>query len=291
MIGLYNTKCDLRKRLEAVFDICGLDKLEVEENHFPKIDGLFIDWKTSDNKLEFAHQAVMVENYLKKGIPTVIFDRKMALSFKEYNWLRKFNVTFFEPAIKHRVGFDFMPFWTEPLDSNWFPYLEYDREHEREIVLAYQGNLDDRIHSFEKYYSEYARLFPKKNIAFQTNPVNLRQKIDEWQNYNMKKLELIDFNLVGFTVLIGTKKEYEIGYLREDLFDIMRAGCVPILPEEHRFYGTVFDSIEDERELDYMLSLGHIRGVLIEEIHNNLLTYYPECHIKHTTETIRNLLI
>ena len=64
MIGLYNTKCDLRKRLESVFDICGLDKLEVEGEDFPKIDGLFIDWKTSADKLKFAHQAVIVENYL-----------------------------------------------------------------------------------------------------------------------------------------------------------------------------------------------------------------------------------
>ena len=260
MIGLYNTKCDLRKGLEAVFDICGLDELEVDGKNFPKIEALFIDWKSNINKLEFAHQAVIVENYVKKGIPTVIFDRYMVISFKEYNWLRKFNVSFFEPAVLNRVGFGFMPFWTEPLESNWFPYLE--REKEREILLAYQGNLDDRVHAFEKYYSEYARLFPNKKIAFQTKPEGLRHKIDEWQNYGLTPRP-VDFNQVAFTILIGSKKEYEIGYLREDLFDIMRAGCVPILPVEHRFYGTVFDDVDDERELDFILSLGHIRGVLI----------------------------
>jgi hypothetical protein len=293
MIGLYNIQSDIRTRLEKIFDICGLDQFEVDSK-FPKLNGLFVDWKDKDiNEYEFAHQAVIIENYVKEGIPVIIFDRYLKLTFKEYNWLQKFNTTFLEPVIKGRVGFEYFPFWTEPLEKNWFSYVDFDREKPREIELAYDGILADRIGSFEKYYSEYARLFPKKNVVFHTQPDSLKHKIDEWKNYNLVSIpDYLNFESVNCTVLIGSKKEYETGYLRPDLYSIMKAGCIPMMPHEHRFYGTVFKDVlvSDEREVDWVVGLHKVRGVVIEEIMETFLAQFPEIHIDTAIERIRSFI-
>lgn len=285
MIGLYNTKCDLRKKLEKDFDVAGLDKLEPDQG-FPKIEGLFIDWKTNSNELEFAHQAVVIENYLKKGIPTIIFDRYLAINFKEYSWLKKFNITFFEPAINNRAGFEFLPYWTKPFEDKDFPTKD------RKFDIVYEGNLDDRILSFEKYILEYVKLYPQRKVSVLTNPQRLQHKINEWSNYNIdinKELNYIESN---FTILLGSKKEYQMGYLREDLFDIMDNHCIPILPIEHRFYGSAFKNfiVDEIRDLWYIIELyPKYRKLMIEELKTKLLKMYPEFNINTTIEKIKEI--
>ena len=286
MIGIYNTEYVLRSELEKVFDIAGLDHLEPEHG-FPDIAGLYIDWKTKESdQIEFAHQAVVVENYVKKGIPTVIFDRHMAISFKEYSWLKKFNVTFFEPAVCNRSGFGFMPFWTLP-DTKFVSSLE---DKPRKIDLAYQYDLTDKILSFEKYYVEYVKLYPQKTNSVLRQPRSIQNKIDEWSDINFT--DEIVFNDVNFVILIGTKKEYKIGYLPEHLFYWMDCGVIPLLPPEHRFYGTIFRDflIRDIKTQHYFISCySKFRSVMIEDIKNNFLTSFPECDVKNVVEKLRSL--
>lgn len=288
MLGLLHTKSDLEKNLSKYFDVCVLDKHHVvgsnyiEDKKFPDLDGLFIDWISNRNEFEFAHQAVIIENYIKKGIPTILFDRYLSLTHKEYNWLRKFNITFLEPAVCHRAGFEYFPFWTEPLQP--FNYLAEDKS--RNINLAYKGDLSNRIESFEKYYKEYARLYPEKKVAVETIPETLAHKIDEWTNYNLL-FQNINFNDAYFTMLIGSRKEYQIGYLREDVFDIMRAGCIPILPIEHRWYSSAFDVILFD-DLDYILSGWiKIRKVIIEEKFAEIMRVFPEMAISTAVERLK----
>ncbi len=119
MLGLLNVKNDLKQNLSKHFDVYILDKTQPDD--LPDLDNLFIDWISNQDEFEFAHQAVIIENYIKKGIPTIVFDRYLVLSYKEFSWLNKFNITFLEPAINHRVGFEYFPFWTEPLKP--FDYL------------------------------------------------------------------------------------------------------------------------------------------------------------------------
>lgn len=285
MLGLLNTKSDLNQNLSKHFDVCVLDNVQVDKD-LPDLNGLFIDWISDQDEFEFAHQAVIIENFIKKGIPTVLFDRHLTLSYKEFSWLNKFNITFLEPAINNRIGFEYFPFWTEPLKP--FNYLIEDEP--RKIDLAYQGDLFDKIESFERYYKEYARLYPKRKVVFQTKPDTLAHKIDEWSNHNLIQSE-VDFKDVGFSIIIGSKKEYKIGYIPENLFEIMKNGCIPIFPRKHRFFGTTFDMISFD-DLDYIITnWDKIRKVLIEDMFKNMLEVWPEMNISTAVERLKSWLI
>jgi hypothetical protein len=275
MIGLFNVRPDIQAKLE--------DSVEVTDA--TELSGLFIDWLPKHHG-QFPKQAAMVEEHVKRGIPAVVYDRYMVLTNHEYNWLSKFNVTFFEPAINYRPGFEYFPQWMDiktPLKNKW--------EHKRDIDLAYDGLIDNKVSSFEKYYKTYASLFPDKKVAYGQNNV-AKIKVDEWTNHNLHQMRMV-FTNIGFTILIGTHQEYSIGYLREDLYDIMMSGCIPLCPREHRFFGSMFKNlvVDDERDVDYLVSsMGKVKEVVIEEVFENILNYYPEFHIDYAVEKLKECL-
>jgi hypothetical protein len=274
MIGTLNS--DLWTRLSAV-ETCDLD-----QNEAPDLKGLFIDWvPKSGNEQTFIRQAALVEHYVKTGIPVVIFDRHLAIENKEYNWLKKFNVTFFEPCVNHRSGFEWCPQWIKPLEPDTIS------RDERSIDLAYEGDLTGKIKWFEKYYMTYASMFPKIKAVFNSDMVDF--KVDEYKNHNLIQVKEIDFRDVTATVVIGSYKDYSIGHIWDNLFDIMSQGCVPLLPIEHRFFIGLFDHlvVRDERDMDYFISgTAKIRGVIIEEIYETALKRFPEFSIDFMMERL-----
>jgi len=285
MIGVYNIKSDLKQNLSKVFQLCDLLKVH---NDFPKIDGLFVDWLPSTDNL-FSHQAVIIDTYVKQGIPTIIFDRYFNLTYEHYNWLSKFSVTFLEPAICNRSGFEYFPFWTKPLDEKWYSYI---KEDERPYDLIYQGELEDRVASFEKYFLGYMKIYPKTKSLTSSKWRSLTKRLDEFRQYGEFTDESIKWQNGYFTILIGSKFDYKTGYLREDLFDILKQGCLTLLPEEHRFFSGAFQRVrvEDESYLNYFfVSHKDIRPVVIEELYSKILETFPEMDINVATERIRSI--
>ena len=285
MIGLLNIRDDLRNGLSQYLDMGTLD--EIPQGEFPEIDGIFVDWVTKDFEDDFVKQAVLVEHYVKKGVPTVIFDRHLALTRKEHTWLGKFNTTFLEPAICNRAEFEYFPQWVSPLERNWY------QENDRKIDLGYSGILEDRTASFEKYYKVYAQIFPEKKVLIFSQLDRLRAKIEDYRNHNLEFTEKLDYSYfdMGFTILIGSFSEYNMGFLRLDLFDIMRQGVIPLCPIEHRHFGSMFQSlvVKDERDVDYYVSFGDkVREIIIEEVFENTMKYYPEFDIKYAVDKIRH---
>ncbi len=269
MIGTLNS--DLWTKLSPV-ETCDLDQDEA-----PDLKGLFIDWiPKSENEQTFIRQAALVEHYVKTGIPVVIFDRYLAIENKEYNWLKKFNVTFFEPCVNNRSGFEWCPQWINPLEPDTIS------KDERSIGLAYEGDLDGKLKWFEKYYVTYAEMFPNCKTVYNSSLVDF--KVDEYKNHNLIQVKEIDFRDVSATVVIGSYKDYSIGHIWNNLFDIMSQGCVPLLPIEHRFFIGLFDHlvVRDERDMDYFIDgTVKLRGVIIEEIYESALKRYPEFSIEY----------
>jgi hypothetical protein len=71
----------------------------------------------------------------------------------------------------------------------------------------------------------------------------------------------------------------------------MKDGVLPLLPLEHRFFGTVFKDfiIANGNDLDYyMTAYRKFRGVMIEEIWSRFLIAYPEFHISYVIEKIKD---
>jgi hypothetical protein len=263
----------------------------------PSLGGLFVDWLPKNlGEKRFLKQAAILQEYVKIGIPVVLFDRHTSIDQKQYRWLSKFNVTFFEPRINFRTGFEWCPQWTTPLPDKWWT----GQKDTREIGLAYEGPLSTQIKSFEKYYQTYAQMFPGVTTAFTCTDLKDWKghsqiiKLNEFKEHNLDQSDKIDFNQVDIIILIGSIKDYASGCLPDNLFSMMKMGVIPLLPIEHRFFGTMFDNliIRDERDLDYAIkTFPRIREVIIEEIFENIFDRFPEFKIEYMVERLKQCLM
>lgn len=280
MFGVYNIRDDLKNvlstKVEPLYNLFDLSEDSDE------IECIFIDWIPPGNE-GFVRQAEIVENYVRKKIPTVIFDRFLSMTYKEYIWLKRFNVFFFEPAINNRIGFTYIPQWTTSLEENWDKEFLYK---ERSIDLFCTEDVNNKIKSFEKYYKEYASLYPEKNVYY------FGSKKD-YSNYNIKHANDFDPFDVKFVILIGSSTDYRIGYLPDYIFYFLKCGILPMLPIEHRFYSPLFGElvVKGRNDVDYFISGSssgnHIRCIIIEDIFRNMEKYFPEFKINYIVDKIK----
>jgi len=290
MIGLLNVKSDLKEVLRNSVEIQELDNYI---DPHPVLSGLFVDWRPNTSGAaespQFALQGIYVEHYAKAGTPIVIFDRHLALTNTEYSWLKKFNITFCEPVIQYRRGFQWMPIWVEStFKLKSFRRPEYTK---RECLLYYNGDITDRLMSFDKYYKKTA-LILSKEVRYNSDEVT-DLKVEEFKKLGINRLAM-SYSAASSTILIGSAQDYIFGRLPDNLFDIMRSGCVPLLPIEHRFYAAGWDKlvISNEHDLRFLLSMSETYGdALIEDLILHLLERYPEFDINFTAERIKSLLL
>lgn len=278
-LGVFNCTKEILERLP--YDVVRLDDLTGEL----KVDALFIDWLprnlTDQDKL--AKQASLVEACAKRKKTVVLFDRYLDINEREYKYLKKFNTFFFEPAINYREGFEFLPPWTICWNLTQLP--TYGGEGNRSIDLGYIGSLKNRLKGFEKYYVGFAELYPKYNASYTSSLP--KTKIDEYRDAGVTKKEFT-FKDIKCFMLIDTPRNYEIGYLNPDIFDIMQMGCFPLLPEEHRFYHSVFSVIEDIKFMPFYIETWNaVRETMLLDIYNNIKSVFPEMDIEYTVDTIR----
>jgi len=287
MIGVISFRENIVNKLRESFPV--INVYDLVDRQFPKLDGLFIDW--TDQAImpdEYAMQAAIIEKYIRTKIPFVIFDGNLAMTKREYDWLKKYKVFFYEPALQNRREFGYLPHWIDEIK------VDFEREEERPFALAYSAtNLEDKLKSFEKYYRKYAQLFPDKKVLYQSEKLD-KVKYQQYERDNMINQAIIDWEEVDFTILIDSKRNYEIGYLNPWTFFIMENGCVPLLPLEHRFFGNMFhkltvDNIED---VDYIVRhFAKIKWCLLDDIYQNIKTLFPEFLIDNVAEVIKNCLV
>lgn len=280
MIGTYNIEKNMIQKLSGSLELHNFD---MGDTSFPKLDGLIIDCMDKENYKAWVYQAALIEEYTKKT-KIVMFDRYFSITEKEFDWLKKFNVTFFEPAINNRIGFKYLPYWVDDIKIDWLD------DKERKIHLAYSHkNLEDRLKYFEKYYGEYAKLFPKVSVYYSTLKLNDIKK-KEYENNNLVFHKMIDFRNVSYSIVIGSKKDYEIGYLDESVFNLLKYGCVPILAVEHKYFHALFGKFvtNNVNITDYFTSMSGISNALIEGILDNLHNLFPEFLIDNVAEVIIN---
>jgi hypothetical protein len=281
MIGIFTKSPDevFLKHLKLPFKL-----LDVGSNA-DKIDGLFLDWVPPSFEKDFIYQAQLVEDNIKK-IPIVIFDRHFSVTFQEASYMKKYKTFLFEPALlTGRSEFVYLPEWT-----SFYSVLDND---EREYnVVDISKNLEYRIESFEKWYKEYARLFPDKKVAYYTR--NLKDfKKEEYKKNNLIFIEgkvLPDYTCASFTIINGSSNVYDIGYLDPVYFIAMNQGCIPLLPDEHRFFHSIFKNliIKDIEEMDYYVSLYHrARVPIIEEMFDRIKKYFPEFTVEYASDIVR----
>lgn len=285
MIGFFN--CE--RQFVNHFDECQI--IDIEDNDFPDIDGLVVDWVLSDRKnptIEFARQASIIEKYVKKKVPTLIFDRYSSITFKEYKWLRKFDVKFFEPLLLHRDGFKYQPFWIYDIYS-----LDKFEDIERQYDIAFKGYLKDKIKSFEDYYLEIATNYPKSSMVYDSYLI--KNKIEEYSEKNIKKVTDLDLESVKFSVVIGSSRDYRVGKMSSLFADSVNSGCVPLIARENRFYCGFMNIVEQfGKPLDitrfFLDCTNDIRYGILMGIYEDIEECYPEMKANYFVDVIKNVI-
>jgi hypothetical protein len=282
-IGLVNTDKLLSDELSKLASVVPI------ANATEKIDTLFIDWiplsrKTPENTPKLQLQAEIIENYIVKKIPAVLFDRYLSISTKEFKWLHKFNVTFCEPALDYRRNFIYLPFWTILKSLEGISLNVSDRKYD----LVYRGNISDKIRSFEKYYLEYIKCYAEDNVCYSGNIEKEREKLYMCEGLHKRDFSFSDAKL---SVIIGSVRDYKIGHLDSTFVEALNENCVPMLPEEHRYYSAfswITPTITETKSFTDMYSRTYIG--LIKDIYNDIEKRYPEMVVSNTAEMICELL-
>jgi hypothetical protein len=283
-LGTLNIDEVLRDHLPKDYDIVSLEM----SKDFPEIDALYIDWMTGNKTAPgLIRQAAVMDKYARKKIPVVIFDRHLRLTNKEYNWLRKFRVFFFEPAINYRRKFRYLPVWTEIYDLHSYPDIDLEV---KDIDIGCFDDLGNKLKSFEKYNVVFGSLYPKWKNCYRV-PVP-KEKKSEYKDLNVTG-DVFSQIMVKCFILIGTQKAYEMGYLYPYVFDHMRKGCLPLLPQEHKYFHCLFSDtvIEKMGDINYILEGYKILCIpTLVDIYERVEKYYPEMKVNHTVDVITKCL-
>ena len=254
------------------------------------IDGLIIDWvpKLPECEDAWIGQASLLHSYVKTGIPIVIFDRYFYLNEKETNWVKKFNVKLFEPALNSgRVGFGYLPEWVDEFKI----VTDYDDDREYDFVCSSVSNID--IPEFEKWGVGYAMAFQKK-IAYSAvdKPVKLSDfKREEYKRKNLTEID-VGFEKGKTTMVIDSVESYKKGYLNRLYLYAMKSGCLPILPIQHKYFHGLFKGlvVKDLQELNFCIStFGKVRDAVIEEIFERIQKDWNEFTVDHAADVVGEL--
>lgn len=273
---------NLQSKSEDVVDLYNIDKLK-------KLDGVFIDWVGEKNKEDFVIQALIVEKFVKTKIPFVIFDGSLSMTRKEFDWLKKFKTFFFEPAIQNRREFAYMPHW---IDRKRMEHEDHDND-ERYIHLAFKTeNLNDKIKYFEMYYRSLKEMYPDMVVQYQTDSI-YSEKQKQYTANGILKSDDIDFKQVYHTVLIDSQKNYEIGYIPPYIFEVMKYGCLPFLPLEHKWFGNMFKNLTVANASDVEFAINAYKRTshwIVNDIIETIEKRYPEFLIENVTNKIMECL-
>lgn len=233
-------------------------------------DVLFCEWNQSVSDLIKTN----------KGKTFIIFDRFLSINVNDANWLRKQGVILTEPALNfRRKYFHYVPFWikTKSLD-----YIELNNS-ERQFDLIYYGNTKGKLKSLEKYYNDYSLEY-KNSVLIQSNNIPL-QKLEE--------------NGVPFygkgkaTVIIGSPLDYQIGYLDYQFINALENNCIPLIPNEHKYFTLLspykfINPVLDMYYITFNYKNSYIGYIL--DVYKTIEEYYPEMLIENVIEQILDLI-
>jgi hypothetical protein len=278
----------MSNRLDEIF----LEKLNLPvsflSENMEDITGLFFDWvpKTSAYEDAWMVQASLLQEHIKTDIPIVIYDRYLSLSEKEVEWVNKFNVKLFEPALNSgRSGFQYLPEWC----SN-FEIVIDDEDRIFDLVYSHH-ELEFNIRNFEKWFVDYGRLFPEKKVVYSAISISDFKK-EEYKSNNLTYLDHHHpiFNEGNFTVAIDKNVMYDIGHFNPMYFYAMNLGCLPLLPFEHKYFHGMFKGlvIQNLNDMDYYIStFGKVKDVVIEELFDEIKDKWNEFTVDHAADIIR----
>lgn len=287
MIGILNLSEKHFKYIKSKLpNIINLSK----ENNIPNnLDFVFIRWIGSSYKgknKEVISNLLKQTQIIEKNIKTIIFDYRLAITEKEFSFLKKKkHISFFEPALNYRKGFSFLP--NPVLIPSSIDYLSII---EKTVDLCYPYNISDKISSFQKYILNFSSLYPEYKVVCGPDPP--KEKKDFYVSNNII-FEDCSYKESKTSILINTNFNHKIGYL-ENLENLLDNFCVPLIPEEHRFYHSVFDNLTIKKMSDIKYIIDFINKtdyhVMIEDFYKNLVKFLPESSLDYLISILKGEL-
>ena len=278
-LGVFNVDGVLKNHLMKQFDI-------LDMNLKSNVDAVFIDWIPNKpyNAKKLILQANIIKKYINK-IPITIFDRYLNISENEQKYFSKNGIHLFEPALNNRINFEYLPFWIENTHEDIFQLSE---EPVKSIDLYYDGSLKNTLNHFEKYFVDFKRNYPKISVQYRTDILD-KNKTKEYNNIDIINKKM-PWDSVCYSILIDDRQNYNIGYLNSNVFDMINAWCVPLIPKEHRWFRGLFDTVHNIKDVNWHVSNPFTAYGALCSILNKIDKFYPEFKIEYTVDRIVNNL-
>lgn len=248
MIGTLNYSKDISLRLGELFEHVNLD-----EEDFKEVNLLLINWISSsysgNNKSTISNlvkQTALISKYKKTDTKILIFDGTRSINKKEHEWfIKQRNIFLYEPFIKPRIHFQFLPF------------------------TLLNGFSECKEKSVDLICNDISYL-TSKDCVLSESP----------DNYDITRFYLHKY----------TKKEYEQGYL-EDLNEVIKCSCVPLIFKEHRFYYSIFDDfvIRKPDDLRYLIECYRIidTKIMLMDFFERIDRLMPEFTMEYLSSLIK----
>lgn len=266
-----------------------LEGISIIGNSFPDGDALFLDYLPPQAD-GFIQQVDVIKHYVKKRIPFLIYDKTLSIKPDEADWLKKQRVKLYEPALIHREGFKYLPLFCPVVHT--LSTIKLNTDAARPISVGYKGIISDRVKSFEKYYLETGKNYPEHLVQYD-NPTGLDDtKVESYTNLNVTVNKEMKYRDMKCLVLLGSNRDYAIGNL-PDIFTPLSQNVIVLLPEEHKYYHSLFHDAIVHSLPDLMLTINsydHTYIGFILEIYERIERFFPEMKFNHTIDVIKKEL-
>lgn len=255
------------------------------------LDVLFLNWertkpeKVKNNEVEVAKKVIKQISLLEKNLKNkkiIIFDEYRTLDYKEYQSLKKYDVTFFEPYIRCREGFNYLPIGIKIKSLN---ELKLNEDNEERFGIINCGNINKYEKLFEKYY--ISEIYNDLKIYYNCD---IKYKND-YEKLNISKINNFSFKDFKATVLLNTYQQNISGYLDKNFRLSLENNCIPLIPCENRYYQGFENTVKNSFDVWYYVKnydLCYI-GVLYQ-IYQDIKNIYPEMVIENVIEKIKDVI-
>ena len=282
-ICLYNIDQVLTDVLSVKYNIIPPDGTDVA-------DIILIDWVPDTHDADNAKQLILQVSLIKKHIKNnkvkiIVFDRYLAISSDECKWLKKNGVILLEPALNYRKYFDYLPAWIKPKTSSDIsvepPIKIYD--------IVYNGSPSDNMPHFEKYLLTYCKESTDYNNVVYSLPTNLI-KTSEYNDSGLIQSPF-DYKDAKFALLLGTPKHYRAGHLHPDLPKMLEADCIPLIPCENKYYGSMSNIVNDYLSiLMYTSTYNKLYYGYLLDVYDYIDSFYPEMFVENVAKMLEQYI-
>jgi len=282
-ICLYNIDKVLSDALSAKYNIIPLTSSEV-------VDTVLIDWvpdtHDADNAKQLIFQLSVIKKHIKNNkVKIIVFDRYLTISSDECKWFKKNGVILLEPALNYRKDFDYLPAWIKTKTSRdislEIPTKKYD--------IVFNGSPSDNMSDFEKYMLTYCKESTGDDDVVYSLPTN-PTKTSEYGDSGLLQATF-DYKDAKFALLLDTPKHYRIGYIHPDLPKILEADCIPLIPCENKYYGSMSNIVNDYLSiLMYTSTYDKLYYGYVLDVYDYIDTFYPEMFVENVAKTLERYI-